>query len=81
MFCKSTTCSLCTICFLKCDSSVAGGHKAENCHYLKSIKAGGKRMSEIDQNALYEGTCPICCTDEMYDRKLQPNSVKHSPLG
>ena len=81
VFCQSTTCSLCTVCFLKCDGKVAGGHMAENCKYLHTVKENGKRLSEIEQNALYDGSCPICCTDEMYELKSLLRSVMHSPLG
>ena len=54
---------------------------AENCKYLHTVKENGKRLSEIEQNALYDGSCPICCTDEMYELKSLLRSVMHSPLG
>ena len=81
VFCGSTDCSLCTVCFLKCDGKVNGSHTAENCHYLNRKGDGGQRQTEIQQNALYDGTCPYCFTDEMFDAKSVPPSVKHSPLG
>ena len=81
VFCQSTTCSLCTVCFLKCDGNVIGSHKAQDCKYRAFVSKGGSRKSEMEQNAMYDGSCPICCTDEMYDRKSLPRSVMHSPLG
>ena len=48
VFCGSTDCSLCTVCFLKCDGKVNGSHTAENCHYLHTKKG---RRPEADRDA------------------------------
>lgn len=83
VFCKSTDCTLCTVCFLKCDGKgVVGSHTAENCRYLKKKGDGnGQRGTPAEQNALYDGTCPYCYTDELFDAQTVPSTVKHSPLG
>ena len=82
VLCGDTDCALCTVCFLKCDSkNCNGGQTSKDCKYRKVFKNGGWRQDEMQQNSLYEGSCPICCTDEMYNCKSLPRSLIHSPLG
>ena len=48
---------------------------------LREKKVASGMQTEVEQNNLYEGSCPYCYTDEMYDAKSVPRSVMHSPLG